>query len=214
MTNDLDQTSDEVALRAARALDDRALATLFREGRSTSSFLPRSLSKELLRRIVALAALGPTSSNSLPARYVFVESAAAKARLKPALSPGNAEKTMQAPVTAIVAADLFFYERFSVTAPSRPGMGDKFRGADNVDMVRAFARDNALLQMGYFILAARALGLDCGPMGGFDKKAVDEAFFPEGRYLSLYLVNLGYGDGKHTSPRSPRLDVEEVARFV
>ncbi len=214
MSNDSVQASNDVALRAARALDDRALGTIFREARSANGFSTGSPSRALLERAVALAGLGPTSSNSLPVRYVFVESAEAKERLEPALSAGNREKTMQAPVTAIVAADLYFYERFSETAPSRPTLGDKFRGADNVDFVRAFARDNALLQMGYFMIAARALGLDCGPMGGFDKQAVDETFFPDGRYTSLYLINLGYDDGKRTSPRSPRLDVHDIARFI
>lgn len=205
---------DIIARKKARTLDVTALDSLFRAARTAQGFLPGPLSHELLERAVTLAENGPTSTNSLPVRYVFVESPEAKARLEPALSPGNVSKTMQAPVTAIVAADLFFYERFSETQPTRAGMGDKFGGPDNLDMVRGFARDNALLQMGYFILAARALGLDCGPMGGFDKKAVDEAFFADGRWISLYLINLGYDDGARTSPRLPRLGFADVARFV
>ena len=214
MTNDPLAADDDVALPAARALNDRALDTIFREARSANGFLPGAVPRELLKRVVELAELGPTSSNSLPVRYVFVESGAAKERLEPALSPGNAAKTMQAPVTAIVAADLFFYERFAITAPSRPTIGDRFSGPDKIDMVRTFARDNALLQMGYFIIAARALGLGCGPMGGFDKSAVDRTFFPDGRLLSLYLINLGHDDGTPRVPRSPRLRAEEIASFV
>ena len=187
---------DAIALKTRRALDETALRTIFLEARSANGFLPGALSRELLERVVELAELGPTSANSLPVRYVFVESAEAKERLKPALSEGNRDKTMRAPVTAIVAADLFFYERFAETFPTRPAIRDTFSGPDKAEIARSFARDNALLQMGYFIIAARALGLDCGPMGGFDRKLVDESFFPDGRWITLFLINLGFDDGK------------------
>jgi 3-hydroxypropanoate dehydrogenase len=205
---------DVIALKQARALDENALRSIFLEARSANGFLPKPLPRELLERVVELAELGPTSANALPVRYVFVESAEAKRRLEPSLSEGNRDKTMLAPATVIVAADLFFYERFAETFPARPTMGETFKGPEKAEMSRAFARDNALLQMGYFIVAARALGLDCGPMAGFDRKIVDDAFFPDGRWISLYLINLGYDDGKRTFPRLPRLRPDEIARFV
>jgi 3-hydroxypropanoate dehydrogenase len=204
---------DVIVLKKARALDETALRSIFLEARTSNGFLPKPLPRALLQRAVELAELGPTAANSLPVRYVFVESAEAKERLKPALAEGNREKTILAPATAIVAADLFFYERFPETFPARPGMRDNFTGPEKIASNREFARDNALLQMGYFILAARALGLDCGPMGGFDRKLVDAAFFPDGRWISLYLINLGYDDGKRSFPRLPRLRPDEIARF-
>ncbi len=202
------------ARAASRSLDGRALDALFVEARSANGFLPGPLPRALLERLVELAELGPTSLNSLPARFVFVQSTEAKGRLEPALSNNNREKTMQAPVTVIVAADLHFYERFPETFPGRPALVERFRGPENEALARSFARDNALLQMGYFIIAARALGLDCGPMGGFDRSIVDEAFFPDGRWLTLYLINLGYDDGKRTVARLPRLSAAEITRFV
>lgn len=220
MSND-DQASDAIAIeddaivaKTRRAIDDVALRTILLEARSANGFLPGPLAHELIRRVVELAELGPTSANSLPVRYVFVESPEAKERLKPALSETNRDKTMQAPLTAIVAADLHFYERFALTFPNRAAMANRFRGPDQAPAARAFARDNALLQMGYFIVTARALGLDCGPMGGFDREVVDAAFFPEGRWISLYLINLGYSDGKHAYPRLPRLAFDDIAKFV
>ncbi len=205
---------DEViALKQARALDETALRTIFLEARTANGFLPRPIPHDLIERILEVAELGPTSANSLPVRYVFVESAEAKERLKPSLSEGNREKTLAAPLVAIVAADLFFYEKFPETFPSRPELRDNFAGAEKAEMTRGFARDNAILQMAYFIIAARALGLDCGPMAGFDRKLVDAAFFPDGRWISLFLINLGYDDGKRTFPRLPRLRPDEIARF-
>jgi len=205
---------DAIVAKAQRAVDHAALRTIFHDARSANGFLPGPLPHELIQRIVELAELGPTSANSLPARFVFVESAEAKERLKPALSETNREKTMQAPVTAIVAADVHFYERMAHTFPTRAAMADRFRGSGQAPAARAFARDNALIQMGYFIIAARALGLDCGPMGGFDRESVDAAFFPDGRWIALYLVNLGYNDGKRAFPRLPRLPFDEIAKFV
>jgi 3-hydroxypropanoate dehydrogenase len=206
-------TDDTIAAKASRAVDEAALRSIFLEARSAKSFLPGPLSRPLLQRVLELTELGPTSSNTLPARFVFVESSDAKQRLEPALSSGNREKTMRAPLTVIVAADLFFYEHFSETFPARPNLSARYGGAENVASTRAFARDNALLQMGYFIIAARALGLDCGPMGGFDRALVDEAFFPDHRLISLYLINLGYADGKQVFPRLPRFRPDEIAWF-
>jgi len=205
--------AEAIELKQARALDERALRTILDEARSANGFLPGPLPRALLERAVELAQLGPTSMNSLPVRYVFVESAEAKARLLPALSETNRDKTMAAPATAIVAFDTRFYEKFAQTFPMRPGAGDRFADPARAVETRAFARDNALLQMGYFIIAVRALGLDCGAMGGFDRALVDAAFFPDGHWASLYLINLGYDDQKLTFPRLPRLPPAEIVRF-
>jgi 3-hydroxypropanoate dehydrogenase len=205
---------DEIVERKnARSLDERALRSIFLEARSANGFLDRPVPREVLSRAIELALIGPTSANALPMRLVFVESPEAKERLRPALSPGNVDKTMAAPMTAIVATDLQFYEHFPRTIPHR---GEAFRAslaARPVAAQREFARDNAVLQMGYFIIALRALGLDAGPMGGFDRAAVDAAFFPDGRWISLYLINLGYGDDSKVFARLPRFNVEEIARF-
>lgn len=206
----LDQAVD---LKVARAIDETALRTLFFEARTANAFLDHPVSRELLERAVEIAELGPTSANSLPARYVFVESPAAKARLKPALSPGNLEKTMKAPVTALVAADTFFFEQYPRVFPTRPEMRERFAAPEAAETTLAFARDNALLQMGYFILTLRALGLDAGAMGGFDREKTNAAFFPDGKWLSLYLINIGYSDDAKVFPRLPRLRPDEIARF-
>jgi 3-hydroxypropanoate dehydrogenase len=203
-----------VALKLLRALDEDALRTIFLEARSANSFLPTPVARETLERVLEIALLGPTSANSLPGRFVFVESKAAKEKLKPALSAGNVDKSMAAPVTVIFAADLQFYDGFARTFPSRPEIGDRFRAPENAAMAREFARDNAILQMAYFIVAARAVGLDCGPMGGFDRTVVDQAFFADGRSISLYLMNVGYADGKNVFPRLPRYRPDEIAAFV
>jgi len=213
VTNIAPSVEEAVALKQGRALDETALRTIFLEARSANGFLDVPVPRATIERILELASLGPTSANSLPGRFVIVESKEAKERLRPALAPGNLDKTMAAPATVIVAADLNFHENFARTFPTRPEMADRFKGDENAPLRRDFARDNALLQMAYFIIAARACGLDCGPMGGFDKKAVDAEFFPDGRWLTIYLINLGYGDDK-TFPRLPRLAPDEIARFI
>jgi 3-hydroxypropanoate dehydrogenase len=218
MSSALDPTTpsiDEiVALKAARALDERALRTLFLEARSANGFLPKPIPHGLIERIFELAELGPTSANTLPLRIVFVETAEAKARLLPTLSPANVEKTASAPVTAIFAADTKFFEHIPRLFPHAPQFKDFFVGDENAEAARQFAFTNATLQGAYFILAARALGLDVGPMAGFDKPAVDAAFFPDGTFKSLWLANLGYGDDTKVFPRLPRFDFDEIARFV
>lgn len=204
----------EFELKAQRALDENALRTIFFEARTANGFLDAPVSRALLERAVEIAELGPTSANTLPGRYVFVQSAAAKEKLKAALTPGNVEKTMKAPATAIVAADLRFYENIPRTFPSRPEMAADFSPPEKAAFTRNFARDNALLQMGYFIIALRALGLDAGPMGGFERAIVDAAFFPDGRLVALYLINIGYADDAKTFGRLPRLHPSEIATFV
>jgi 3-hydroxypropanoate dehydrogenase len=148
-----------------------------------------------------------------PGRYVFVQSPEAKERLKPCVGPTNLAKTMAAPATVIFAADLKFYENFTRTFPTRPEMRERM-AADAPEKVREFARDNALLQMGYFTLACRALGLDSGPMAGFDRAKTDAEFFPDGRFISLFLINLGYGDDSKYFQRLPRLEPAEIATFI
>ena len=201
-------------LKAQRALDENALRLIFFEARTANGFLDAPVARELLERAVEIAELGPTSANTLPVRYVFVESAAGKEKLRPALSPGNLDKTMKAPVTAIVAADLKFYENIPRTFPTRPEMAANFSPPEKAEFTRGFARDNAILQMAYFIIAARAVGLDAGPMGGFDRDLLDAAFFPDGRLISLFLINLGYADDTKTFPRLPRLRPSEIATFA
>jgi 3-hydroxypropanoate dehydrogenase len=203
-----------IDLKQQRAVDERALRTLFLEARTANGFLDARVPREVLERAVEIAELGPTSANSLPVRYVFVQSPAAKERLRPAVGPGNLDKTMKAPATAIVAADLQFYENFARTFPTRPEMRDRFSPPEQAETTKAFARDNALLQMGYFVLAARAIGLDCGPMGGFDRAKIDAEFFPDGRLISLYLINIGYLDDSKGFPRLPRLEPAEIATFL
>jgi 3-hydroxypropanoate dehydrogenase len=194
-------------------VDDRTLAQLFLEARTHRRWLDRPVDEALLRRLYELACLAPTSANSCPMRLVFVKSAEAKALLRPALSPGNVDQTMSAPATVIVAYDSRFYEEMPKLTPARPEMASRFAGMPEADRER-MAFQSGTLQGGYLILAARALGLDCGPMGGFDRRKVDATFFPDGRWRSNFLVNLGYGDGVALSPRAPRLEFSEACRIV
>jgi 3-hydroxypropanoate dehydrogenase len=203
-----------IELKRSRAIDERALRTLFLEARTANGFLDAPVSRETIERVIEIAELGPTSANALPVRYVVVQSPEAKERLRPCVGPGNLDKTMKAPATVIVAADLRFYENFARTFPTRPEMANNFSGPDKAEAAKMFSRDNALLQMGYFTIAARALGLDCGPMGGFDRVKTDAEFFPDGRLISLFLINIGYGDDSKGFPRLPRLEPAEIATFI
>jgi 3-hydroxypropanoate dehydrogenase len=192
-------------------LTDDALDLLFRNARSHNGFLPDPVSDELLHHIWDLARLGPTSANTSPLRIVFVRSPEAKARLLPAVSPGNVEKTTAAPVTAIFAYDLVFYDLLPKLFPHRD-----IRGAFSADPVRAeqSAKMNSTLQAAYFMLAARGAGLDCGPMGGFDAAKVDAEFFAGTSWRASFLCNLGHGDASKLHPRSPRLDFEEACKVL
>jgi 3-hydroxypropanoate dehydrogenase len=189
-------------------LSDACLDQLFREARTHTAWLPLPVPVDLLRKAYELARLGPTSANSSPARFVFVTSPEAKERLKPALAPGNIEKTMAAPVTAIMAWDTEFYEKFTKLFP-QADMRQHFIGNQSLAEETAFR--NASLESAYFIVAARALGLDCGPMSGFDQGKVNAEFFPDGKWKSNFLCNLGYGDETKLRPRNPRLEFEEAA---
>lgn len=208
-------TPDEIVeLKASRSIDERALRSIFLEARTVNGFLARPVHRDILTRAVDLALLGPTSANGLPLRLVFVESQNAKERLRPALGALNVEKTMAAPVTAIVAADTRFFERFDRTFPERADMFKSMFGSMGPEAQHATAWDNAILQMAYLIIAVRAVGLDAGPMAGFDRAVVDEAFFPDGRFKTIYLVNIGYGDDTKLFPRLPRFNVDEIAQFT
>ena len=192
-------------------LNPDALAVLFTEGRTHNHWKPEPVSESLLRELYDLTKFAPTSANSCPMRVVFVQSAEAKARLKPLLSRGNVDKTMAAPVTAILAYDLDFAAMLPKLMPhvdARPW----FEGTP--DEVRETALRSATLQAGFFILAARSLGLDTGPMSGFNAAAVNEAFFAGTSVRANFLVNLGYGETAKLHPRLPRLSFEEVCRIV
>jgi 3-hydroxypropanoate dehydrogenase len=156
--------------------------------------------------------MAPTSANSQPARFLFVKSPRAKEKLRPALAVGNVEKTMMAPVTAIVAYDLLFYENLPKLFPARPEFKASMASMPP-EQRDFFLVQNSSLQAAYLMLAARSLGLDCGPMGGFDRAKVDEAFFAGTAWRSILLINLGHGDPSKVFPRNPRLDFEEACRI-
>jgi 3-hydroxypropanoate dehydrogenase len=193
------------------SLPRSALDQLFFDAHSFAHFLPREVDDATLLELADMAKLGPTSLNSCPARFVFVKSREAKERLRPHLSSGNVEKTMAAPVTAVIAYDLEFYEKFAKLSPGRNSR-DGF--ASNAAHAEHTAILNATLQAGWLIMAARALGLDAGPMGGFRNAGVDEAFFRETPLRSLVLCNFGYADRGMARARGPRLDFEEFCTIV
>jgi 3-hydroxypropanoate dehydrogenase len=192
-------------------ISDDALDTIFREARTFRRWQDKPVSPALLMAIYDLVRLGPTSGNCLPARIVFVVSSAEKERLKPHLDTGNVDKTMTAPATAIVGFDLDFAERLPFLFPQLPNAKDAYN--DPVLAERVAIR-NGSIEGGYFIIAARALGLDCGPMSGFDNAGVDRDFFPDSRVKSNFLCNIGYGDPEGMPPRNPRLSFEEACRIV
>ena len=197
---------------AKAILSSEHLGTLFHQARTHNAWHPQPVSDDLLRQIYDLMKWGPTSANSSPARIVFLRTKEAKERLRPALSPLNVDKTMQAPVTVILAYDLKFYEHLPRLFPMKPDMKNMFSSSAQLAEITAFR--NGSLQGGYFILAARALGLDCGPMSGFDNAKVDAEFFPSSSVKSNFLCNLGYGDHSKLFPRSPRLDFEEACQLL
>lgn len=192
-------------------LSDAGMNLIFRDARTHSAWRDQAVSDVLLEAVYDLAKMGPTSANCSPMRVVYVRSAEAKARLKPALAEGNVAKTMAAPATAIIAYDLEFYEQLPRLFPQADARS-WFKG--KADHIRETAFRNGSLQGAYFIMAARALGLDCGPMSGFDNAAVDRAFFPDGKIKSNFLCNLGYGDADKLHPRSPRLEFDEACQSL
>jgi 3-hydroxypropanoate dehydrogenase len=193
------------------AIDDGALDKLFRVARTHNGWLDRPVRESLLRQAVELAKMAPTSANTLPMRVVFVTTAEAKEQLKPALAPQNVEKTMAAPATAIVGYDLGFPDLLPKLFPHADAR-IWFEGNDALILDTAFR--NGSLQGAYLILALRALGLDVGPMSGFDPAKVDAAFFAGTKVRANFLINIGFGDAAKLLPRSPRLAFEEIARFA
>lgn len=194
-----------------RPLDDSALEQLFLSARTHNVWLDRDVPDALLKRLVDLLKMGPTSANCSPARFVFVKSAEAKKKLEPALSAGNRDKTMAAPVTVIIGQDMRFYDHLPKLFPHTDAKS-WFTGNDA--KIAETALRNSSLQGAYLILAARALGLDCGPMSGFDPSKVDAAFFAETHTKANFLCNLGYGDVTALKVRSPRFSFDEIARIV
>lgn len=194
-----------------QALDTAALATLFTEARSQNGWRPEPVSDDLLRQIYDLARMGPTSVNCSPARFVFVRTPEGKERLKPALSASNVDKTMTAPVTVIAAWDTAFYDKLPTLFPhadARPWV------AGTPALAHETAFRNGTLQAAYLILAARSLGLDAGPMSGFDKAKVDATFFGGTTWTANFLINLGHGDASKVFGRLPRLDFADACALA
>ena len=194
-------------------LDQATLDQLFLEARTQNGWLPTPVSDDQLRRIYDIMKMGPTSANSSPARFVFIRTPAAKARLLPALSAGNQDKTKAAPVTAIIGYDTRFYEWMATKLfAHRPEMADNY--AKNAALTEVVAFRNGTLQGAYFMLAVRAVGLDVGGMSGFDNAKVDAEFFPDGRVKSNFLCNLGHGDPAKVMVKLPRLDFDEACTLL
>lgn len=194
------------------ALTSAALGRVFREARTHNGWLPdRPVSEQDLRDIYDLMKWGPTSANASPARFVFVRTEQGKERLRPALSAGNLDKTMAAPATAIVAYDPKFYDLLPRLFPQADA---RVWFAGNDALAEETAMRNGSLQGAYFIIAARALGFDCGPMSGFDRARVDEAFFADTGWKSNFLINIGHGDPAKLFPRNPRLEFDEVCQIA
>ncbi|CAN7741989.1 malonic semialdehyde reductase [Cupriavidus necator] len=208
-----------------KRLSEEGMDLLFREARTHSAWLNQPVSDETLRQLYDLMKWGPTSANCSPARILFLRTPEAKQRLLPALAPGNVEKTMAAPVTAIIAYDVKFYELLPKLFPHADA---RSWFSDTPELALTTARRNSSLQGAYFIIAARSLGLDCGPMSGFDNAKVDHEFFPadpkdnafqleyfpDSHVKSNFLCNLGYGDPAKLFPRSPRLEFDEACKLL
>lgn len=196
-------------------IDEQTIAQLFLDARTYNDFEETPIPEATLRKLYDTVKMGPTSANSSPARFVFVQSPEAKARLKPLMMEGNQDKSMKAPVTVIVAWDSKFYDKIPQLMPHNPGARDWFTAPEST---LDNGKRNAVLQGAYFIMAARALGLDTGAMSGFDNDAVDAEFFandPErASWKSDFLINLGYGTTKNLFPRLPRLDFDEAATIL
>jgi 3-hydroxypropanoate dehydrogenase len=192
-------------------ISDEALDQIFRKARTYRAWRPEPVPEALLKEAYDLTRLGPTSANCSPARFVFVVSPEAKARLLPTLDPGNVEKTRTAPATVIIAYDTEFYEKFPELLP---GVDFRSRFVGKPALIEETAFRNGTLEGGYLMLAARALGLDCGPMSGFSPEKLNAEFFPDGKWKANFLCNLGYGDGSKMPPRAPRLDFDEACRLL
>jgi 3-hydroxypropanoate dehydrogenase len=201
----------ETTTRRGKALDTAALGQLFTEARTHNAFRDVPVPDSLLRKAIDLAKMGPTAANQQPMRVLFLRSAHAKERLRAALMPGNVAKTMAAPVVAILGHDVEFYAHLPFLFPHADA---KSRFAGRPELAARSAAQNGTLQVAYFILALRAVGLDAGPMTGFEPALLEEEFFPNGRVKANVLVNIGYGDDAKLFPRSPRLSFEQMAAIL
>ena len=194
-----------------RSLSEEALEQILTKARTHSAWLPEPVGDDLLAEIYSLMKWGPTSANSSPARIVFVKSPEAKEKLLPCMAEGNVEKTKTAPVTAIIAQDMEFYEKLPKLFPFADA---RSWFAGNKPFIESTAFRNSSLQGAYFIIAARSVGLDCGPMSGFDNAKVDEVFFQGTSWKSNFICNLGYGDSSKLRPRAPRLEFNEACKIL
>ena len=193
-------------------LNQAALEQVFLCARTTRKFIDRQVDDAMLRRLYDLYKWGPTALNCQAGRILFLRDKSAKVRLKPFLMPGNVAHTMAAPVTAVLCYDTQFHEHMPAQFPANPGARDMFSA--NAALAQETAFRNSTLQGAYFMLAVRMLGLDAGPMSGFDGNGVNQEFFPDGRWRANFLVNLGWGDRDGAYPRGPRLDFDEVIRVL
>jgi 3-hydroxypropanoate dehydrogenase len=194
------------------SIPQSAIDQLFNNARTANGFLDKPVPLSLVQQIYDIAKMGSTSMNGQPARYVILHTPAAKERLLPALSPGNVDKSRSAPVVVIVATDNKFYENMPTLFPNNPNAKGLFEG--NAALAAATATRNSTLSGAYFMIAARALGLDCGPMSGFDAAKVNAEFFPDGRWSANFVLNLGYGDNSKLFPRNPRLSFEQACTVL
>jgi nitroreductase len=201
----------EIGAVMAKPLDEQALDTVFREARSHNGWQDKPVSDEQLKQIYELMKWGPTSANCTPARIVFVKSDEAKQRLKPCLNEGNVEKSITAPVVALIGMDMEFYEKLPVLFPHTDA---RSWFAGKPEKIQEHAMRNSSLQGAYFIVAARSIGLDAGPMSGFDKEKLNAEFFPDGNVKSNFICAIGYGDESKLYPRGPRLSFDEVCQIL
>lgn len=198
--------------RSRDTLPDASLDRLFRTARSYNAFEPAALPQALLHEMYELAKWGPTASNGNPARFVFLVSEEAKARLAPHMSSGNRAKTLAAPVNVIIAYDLHFWERTPQLFPHKPDAGSWFSGNDQAQFEAALR--NGSLQAAYLMMAARSLGLDCGPMSGFKEQGVNDEFFKDTHLRANFICNIGYGTNENLFGRLPRLSFEEACQVL
>jgi 3-hydroxypropanoate dehydrogenase len=196
----------------SKLLNDEGQNLLYRDARTHSVWLDKPVDDAILRQAYDLARMGPTSANMCPMRIVFVKSKEAKEKLKPCLDAGNVDKTMKAPVTAIIAMDIHFFDKLPVLFPHADAKA-WFKDLP-APVLEYIALRNSSLQGAYFMLAARGLGLDCGPMSGFNNQKLDEAFFAATTIKSNFLCNLGYGDASKLHPRNPRLSFDDACKMV
>jgi len=192
-------------------LDSNSLDTIFRTARSQNGWLDREVSDEQIHEVYELMKFGPTAANNCPARITFLKSEDSKNRLKPHLDEGNIDKTMSAPVVAIIGYDTEFYEKLPYLFPHTDA---RSWFAGKPEKIVASGSMNATLQAAYFMIAARSIGLDCGPMGGFNNEGVDSEFFSDGKTKTLLICSIGYGDKSKVFPRSPRLDFSEACKVI